>query len=160
MLAALSQADRRRGWGAAMNLRFLNLVATASVSRRAERIGCASALVLFASPAFAASPCPDNYQPYRFQGTVAEISATANGQPTYVITNIPNPACGDEHQMIRAYPLVAVPSCAVGKHVEASGIYTKSCVDVGKGPICLAQVGTWDATGALDTTKGAIVICK
>lgn len=143
-----------------MNLGFINLVTTATVSRKAGHIGCALAIVLFASPAFAASPCPDNYQPYRFQGTVAEISASADGQPTYVISNIPNPACGDEHQMIRAYPRVAVPSCAVGKRVEASGIYTKSCVNVGKGPICLAQVGLRDAKGALDTIKGAIVICK
>jgi hypothetical protein len=138
----------------------LNSVITAGILPRAERIVCALALFLSVSPAFAASPCPDNYRPYSFQGTVAESGTTADGRPFYVITNIPNPACGDEHQRIRVYPLAAVASCAVGKSVTASGTYTKSCVDVGKGPICLAQVGLRDSKGAIDTTKGAIVICK
>jgi hypothetical protein len=118
------------------------------------------ALFLSASPALTASPCPDNYRPYSFQGTVAESGATADGRPFYVIVDIPNPACGDERRRIRAFPLAAVPACAVGKTVQASGTYTKSCVDTAKGPVCLVQVGLRDAQGAIDTTKGAVVICK
>ncbi len=138
----------------------LNSVITAAIPPRAERVVCALVLSLFASPAFAASPCPDNYRPYSFQGTVAESGATADGRPFYVITNITNPACGDEHQRIRAFPLATVASCVVGKSVEASGIYTKSCVDIGKTHSCLVQVGLRDSKGAIDTTKGAQVICK
>ena len=118
------------------------------------------ALFLSASPAFAASPCPDNYRPYSFQGTVAESGATADGQPFYVIVDIPNPACGDERQRIMAFPLSAVPACAVGATIQASGIYTKSCLNTTKGPVCLVQVGLRDSKGAIDTTKGAVVICK
>jgi hypothetical protein len=118
------------------------------------------ALLLAASPAVAASPCPDNYRPYSFQGTVAESGATADGRPFYVIGNLTNPACGDERQRIRAFPLAAVPACAVGTTIQATGAYTKSCVDTAKGPVCLVQVGLRDAKGAIDTTKGAVVICK
>ncbi len=118
------------------------------------------ALFLSASPVFAASSCPGNYQSYSFQGTVAESGATADGRPFYVIVNITNPACGDERQRIRAFPLAAIPACAVGTSVQASGIYTKSCVNAGKGQVCLVQVGLRDSGDAIDTTKGAVVICK
>jgi hypothetical protein len=138
----------------------LNSAVTGGISPRAERIVCALALVLSASPAFAVSPCPDNYRPYSFQGTVAESGTTADGRPWYVIANIPNPACGDEHQRIRAYPLAPVASCAVGKRAQASGIYTKSCVNLSKGSTCLAQVGLRDSKGGIDTAKGATVSCK
>jgi hypothetical protein len=117
-------------------------------------------LFLSASPVFAASPCPDNYRPYSFQGTVAESGATADGRPFYVIVNITNPACGDERQRIRAFPLAAAAACAVGASVRASGTYTKSCVNTAKGPVCLVQVGLRDSKGAIDTTKGAVVVCK
>jgi len=139
---------------------FLNSVIAAGLLPRAERISLALGLFLSLSPAIAASPCPNNYGPFSFQGTVAEIGTTADGRPFYVITNISNPACGDEHKRIRAYPLATVASCAVGKSVTASGTYTKSCVDVGKASFCLAQVGLRNSQGAIDTTKGAIVICK
>ena len=138
----------------------LNSVITAAIQPRAERVVCALVLSLFASPAFAASPCPDNYRSYSFQGTVAESGATAAGRPWYIITNITNPACGDEHQRIRVFPLATVPSCVIGKRVEAKGIYTKSCVDVGKIHTCLAEVGLRNSKGAIDTTTGALVICK
>jgi spore maturation protein SpmB len=121
---------------------------------------CAMLMFLTASPTLAAAACPANYQNYSFQGTVAETGTTADGRPFYVIGNITDAACGDEHQRIRAYPLASVSSCVVGKPVQASGVYTKSCVDVGKLSICLVQVGLRDANGAIDTTKGAAVSCK
>jgi hypothetical protein len=126
----------------------------------AKHIVCALLMFLTASPTLAAAPCPANYQNYSFQGTVAETGTTADGRPFYVISNITDAACGDEHQRIRAFPLASVSSCMVGEHVQASGIYTKSCVDVGKVSICLVQVGLRDANGAIDTTKGASVNCK
>lgn len=121
---------------------------------------CVLGAVMTALPALAASPCAANYQPYSFQGTVAETGKTADGQPWYVISNIPNPACGDEHQQIRAFPLAAVVACMVGKHIEAKGIYTKSCVNIGTYSSCLAQVGLRNPQGQIDTVKGATISCK
>ena len=103
-----------------------------------SRTVCALFAMMIALPAFAATPCADNYKPYSFQGTVGEIGTTADHRPFYVITNIPNAACGDEHQQIKAYPLTPVADSAVGKHVRATGIYTKSCVNVASRSFCLA----------------------
>ncbi len=104
--------------------------------------------VLAAVPA--ATPCPLNGQPYIFKGSILKIGVTAEGRLFYVISAA---ACGDERHQIKAFPLVPVPACTVGRRAQASGLFGKSCTDSDAGPTCLAQVG-------LASPYGAVLSCN
>ena len=102
-------------------------------------------VLLFVSPALAATPCPGNGQPYNFKGMVLSTGVTADGRPFYAISAT---VCGDERHQIKAYPRTPVPACTIGRPVQASGLYNKSCVNSAAGPVCQAQIGLGSPYGA------------